>query len=141
MSVVDTRVKRPGWLMSTPALTWTLYLYAAWYLLAAALVLGRAAGIRGHLYLPAQGDGRVDPAQLWPGSLSLVGVLVLFAAMFAHLFAAGLVVVGVSRLVKPEVRARRRAWMVLLAGTVLVAATVVLALSAPGETVRGWLLD
>lgn len=128
-------------LITARRLTLALYFYAAWYLLWAVATLEWAARIRGERYVPAQGDGYAESWQIWTGALAPLKMPVLLTALFGHVVAGVVVVVAVVRLADPQVRAARRTWAWLLVGTLLVAGTIVLAISDPGETLRGWILD
>lgn len=128
-------------LTSTRRLTAALYLYAGWYALCALVALGRAAHLRGEPYIPSRGDSYTDSIDIWPGALAPLRTLLLYTAWLGHLVAAALVVWAVVRLADPRVRAAHGTWSRLLVGTLLVAGIVVLAISAPGETVRNWILD
>lgn len=123
-------------------LIWALFLYASWYVLCAVVALWRAAYLRGgELYIPSQGDRYTDVIEIWPGALQPVGALLLLTAFVGHVFAAAMVLLAAFRLADPEVRASPATWIRLLIGTVLVVATLVLAFSSPGETVRNWIMD
>lgn len=136
-----SRVETAKPLRTARRLTLALYLYAGWYLLWAVATLEWAARIRGERYIPAQGDGYAESWKIWTGLLAPLKMPVLLTAGLGHLVAGVVVVVAVVRLADPQVRAARRTWTWLLVGTLLVIGTIVLANSAPGVTLRGWILD
>jgi hypothetical protein len=116
------------------------YAYAIWFPLAIYLTLTRAAHFEGHYFpLPAQGDAATAEADItdgwqWHGLLTATATAGL---LFAALGAAA----STGLLVTRRVRAYRIQWIALLVSTLLVMATLVVALSPAGRQVSTWLLD
>jgi len=100
----------------------------------------RVDGFEGHYFpLPAQGDAATAEADVtdgwqWSG-------LLMATAVAGPLFAGFGAAASIGLLVTRRVRAYRVQWITLLVSTVLVIATLVVALSPAGQQVSGWLLD
>ncbi|HLL64341.1 MAG TPA: hypothetical protein VK453_01190 [Micromonosporaceae bacterium] len=122
-------------------LTLVLFLYFGWYVGCAVVALWRAASMRGEWYLPAQGDAYTGSSEAWPGALDAVWPLLTYTALLGNYVAVPAVVFAGFRLADPEVRASRATWTWLLVGALLVAGTVVVGSSDPGDQVRNWILD
>ncbi len=116
------------------------YAYAIWFPLAVYLALARAAHFEGHYFpLPATGDAATANADVtggwqWSG-------LVMATASTGPLFAGFAAATSIGLLVTRRVRAYRVQWITLLVSTLLLIATLVVALSPGGVQVSSWLLD
>jgi hypothetical protein len=116
------------------------YAYAIWFPFAVYLTLARAAHFEGHYFpLPALGDAATAEADItdgwqWSG-------LLMMTATAGPLCAGVSAAASIGLLVTRRVRAYRIQWITLLVSTLLVIATLAVALSPAGQQVSNWLLD
>ena len=139
-TVQATRATPPARKSGVWLLAAAQYAYAIWFPLAVYLTLARAAHFEGHYFpLPAMGDAATANADVtdgwqWSG-------LVTATASTGPLFAIVGVAVSIGLLLTRRVRGYRVQWITLLVSTLLVIATLVVALSPAGRQVSDWLLD
>lgn len=118
--------------------------YVGWFGVCVWVALVRAAHFAGHYYIPYQGDPYTANADVFTGwSRWFYTPMTMTAGLqpLMPIMVLGSIGVTAWQLTQPSTRRNRVLLSLLVASTLLVVATFILANTTAGESVSNWILD